>query len=56
MGYKSILIIFGIVLLGFTLRIYRITSLPMYGDELTMVYDTYSILKTGKDATGEGFP
>lgn len=28
----------------------------MYGDELTMVYDTYSILKTGKDATGQPFP
>ena len=28
----------------------------MYGDELTMVYDTYSILKTGKDATGQAFP
>jgi hypothetical protein len=28
----------------------------MYGDELTMVYDTYSILKTGKDSTGQAFP
>ncbi len=56
MARKSILIIFGILLLGFLLRIYKITALPMYGDELTMVYDTYSILKTGKDATGEGFP
>ena len=28
----------------------------MYGDELTMVYDTYSIFKTGKDATGESMP
>ncbi len=53
---KTILILFGIVLLGFVLRIYRISSLPMYGDELTMVYDTYSILKTGKDSTGESFP
>lgn len=30
--------------------------MPMYGDELTMVYDTYSLLKTGQDATGESFP
>jgi hypothetical protein len=28
----------------------------MYGDELTMVYDTYSILNTGKDSTGQSFP
>jgi 4-amino-4-deoxy-L-arabinose transferase-like glycosyltransferase len=28
----------------------------MYGDELTMVYDTYSISKTGMDATGQKFP
>ncbi|KKR51656.1 MAG: PMT family glycosyltransferase, 4-amino-4-deoxy-L-arabinose transferase [Candidatus Woesebacteria bacterium GW2011_GWD2_40_19] len=28
----------------------------MYGDELTMVYDIYSISKTGMDATGQKFP
>lgn len=28
----------------------------MYGDELTMVYDSYSLLKTGMDQTGEKFP
>jgi len=28
----------------------------MYGDELTMVYDTYSIMKTGRDSTGQSFP
>ncbi|KKS18270.1 MAG: hypothetical protein UU74_C0009G0001, partial [Candidatus Woesebacteria bacterium GW2011_GWA1_41_7] len=28
----------------------------MYGDELTMVYDTYSISKTGMDATGQKLP
>jgi hypothetical protein len=28
----------------------------MYGDELTMVYDTYSLIKTGKDSTGQAFP
>lgn len=56
MARKSILILLGIVILGFLLRIYKISSLPMYGDELTMVYDTYSILKTGKDSTGQAFP
>jgi len=28
----------------------------MYGDELTMVYDSYSVLKTGMDQTGERLP
>lgn len=49
-------ILIAILILGFVLRIYKITSLPMYGDELTMVYDSYSILKTGMDQTGEKFP
>lgn len=30
--------------------------MPMYGDELTLVYDTYSILKTGHDQTGKFLP
>jgi len=53
---KSLLILFVILLLGFVLRIYKISELPLYGDELTMVYDSYSILKTGKDQTGTVFP
>ncbi len=28
----------------------------MYGDELTIVYDSYSLLKTGMDQTGERLP
>jgi len=28
----------------------------MYGDELTMVYDAYSLSKTGMDQTGDTFP
>lgn len=42
--------------MGLVLRSYKITSLPMYGDELTIVYDSYSILKTGMDQTGEKLP
>jgi hypothetical protein len=53
---KSILILFTIVVVGFLLRMYNLSNLPMYGDELTMVYDTYSILKTGKDSTGQTLP
>lgn len=56
MGKKSILILLGIIILGFVIRIINFQSLPMYGDELTMVYDTYSISKTGMDSTGQTFP
>jgi len=56
MSRKSLLILAAIIVFGFLIRIYKITALPMYGDELTMVYDTYSILKTGKDSTGQAFP
>lgn len=56
MARKSILIILGVLIIGFFLRIYRITEMPMYGDELTLVYDTYSILKTGHDQTGKFLP
>jgi len=48
--------LFGIVILGLLLRIYRITTLPMYGDELTIALDTYSIMKTGMDSTGTKLP
>jgi len=30
--------------------------MPLYGDELTLVYDSYSILKTGHDQTGKLLP
>lgn len=53
---KSWLILVVILILGFTLRAFRIQNLPMYGDELTMIYDTYSIAKTGMDSTGQKFP
>ncbi len=56
MGRKSILIVLAILVIGFFLRIYRITETSMYGDELTLVYDTYSILKTAHDQTGKFLP
>lgn len=48
----------GILLLAFVLRIYGINDNPkaMYGDELTLAYDAYSILKTGYDSTGKFLP
>lgn len=56
MRRRSILILLGIVFFGLLIRLPKISSLPLYGDELTMVYDTYSISKTGMDATGEKLP
>lgn len=53
---KIKLILLAILILGFLLRTYSISSLPLYGDELTIVYDSYSLLKTGMDQTGESFP
>lgn len=55
--FKNWLLIF-IILFGFFLRIFNIENNPpaLYGDELTMVYDTYSLLKTGRDQTGAWFP
>jgi hypothetical protein len=49
-------ILLAILILGFVIRIYKIDLLSLYGDELTMVYDSYSVLKTGMDQTGEYLP
>lgn len=50
------LILFGILLLALVLRIYKLNANTMYGDELTMVYDTYSISRTAKDQMGNFLP
>src|SRR3990172_9832234 len=54
--FKKYKVLLFILLIGFAIRAYRINEVPLYGDELTMVYDSYSILKTGMDATGQSFP
>jgi len=53
---KSIFILLGILLLGFFLRVFKLTTVPMYGDELTLVTDSYSLLHTGLDQTGKPWP
>lgn len=53
---KKVVVLALILILAFILRVYKIDSLPMYGDELTLAYDSYSILKTGKDQTGQFLP
>lgn len=53
---KNLLFLFLILSLGFFVRIYKLDELPLYGDELTMVYDSYSLLRTGMDQLGNKFP
>jgi len=53
---KKFFILGAILIFSLILRVYKINSLPMYGDELTLAYDSYSILKTGKDQTGHFLP
>jgi len=56
MNKKSLLALVLILFIGFCLRFYRLANLPLYGDELTMVYDSYSLLRTGKDQLGNFLP
>jgi len=46
----------GLLIFGFFIRVYKIDSFSLYGDELTIGLDAYSLLKTGMDQTGEVFP
>lgn len=52
------LLIIPILLLALFLRLIDIDRNPpaLYGDELTLIYDAYSILKTGHDQTGAFLP
>lgn len=55
---KNLLILAAIILAGLLLRTLFITSSPpsLYGDELTITLDAYSILKTGQDQLGNFLP
>ncbi|MBI3485318.1 glycosyltransferase family 39 protein [Candidatus Daviesbacteria bacterium] len=54
--YSTYLILTLIIVLGFILRILLINKISLYGDELTLVFDAYSLLKTGMDQTGQFLP
>lgn len=47
-----------ITLLGGILRFYNLSSYPVgfHGDEASLAYNGYSILKTGRDENGQWFP
>lgn len=55
---KPKLLLFSIVMVGFLLRTLFINSSPtaLYGDELTITLDVYSIYKTGHDQLGNFLP
>lgn len=55
---KFKLIFFVIFLLALVLRIYKLDSIPpaLNWDEISLGYNSYSILKTGKDEWGQNFP
>lgn len=52
----QMLILVLVIALGLVLRLYKINEVSLYGDELTMVYDSYSLLKTAHDQTGAFLP
>lgn len=56
--YTTFFILFVLVLIGATLRFYRLEDQPagFFCDEAGLTYNAYSILKTGKDNNGILFP
>ena len=55
---RNKIILLAIVILAFILRFYKIISIPpsLNWDETSIGYNTYSILKTGKDEWGQTMP
>lgn len=58
MKYQVYIALFAIVILAFFLRFYKVTQNPpaLNWDEVSIGYNAYSILKTGKDEWGQSFP
>src|SRR3989344_3833487 len=48
----------GIIILAAILRLWKLSSVPvsLFGDELDVGYQAYSILKTGRDYSGNSRP
>ena len=58
MKKTTLLFLFLITLLAAFLRLYRLDKFPpsLFGDEVDVGYQAYSILKTGKDYLGQRWP
>lgn len=57
-AHKQIILLVLIILLAAVLRIWQLDKVPvsLFGDELDSGYQAYSILKTGKDYSGNFLP
>lgn len=58
MNKKNIVLFLSILAVAFSLRFYRLTEIPpsLNWDEVSIGYNAYSILKTGKDEWGNLLP
>jgi 4-amino-4-deoxy-L-arabinose transferase-like glycosyltransferase len=58
MNKKVFLVLFSILFLGVFLRFYQLGTVPqgLHRDEAFLGYNAYSILKTGKDMSGNFLP
>lgn len=58
MKKRSKILLITILLVASFLRLWRLTEIPvsLFGDELDVGYHAYSILKTGKDYSGNSWP
>ena len=57
-GDFKIFLVLAVVSLAFALRFYEVTEIPpsLNWDEVSISYNSYSILKTGRDEWGQSFP
>ncbi len=55
---KTLSILFAILIIATVLRVYQLDKVPpsLFGDEVDVGYQAYSILKTGQDLYGQSFP
>lgn len=53
---KITLVLILILFFSFLFRLYKINQLPLFGDEIDVGYQTYSLLKTAKDYKGNFLP
>src|SRR3989344_5710682 len=58
MRYFQLIILTVIILLAFILRFHKVTEIPpaLNWDEISISYNAYSVLKTGRDEWGEFLP
>lgn len=58
MNWKLIVLLILIVTLAIFLRVFRLSEVPvaLFGDEIDVGYQAYSILETGKDMMGRAMP